>query len=183
MTRSASNPAQSSDDYPEFLNIQDPGDVAWIKACGNPLVWHEAALAALIMLGDKHGLVPWLVRQPRLDRVTAAAMFMHADNGRNFLRGEPLQHHLYDPVDIEDVFSVLCDPASERVFPDHGCSLFDEWEDERQKLVAELSDDPRFPMAVMASPVNVGTAEMPYYEDGDGVLMSKAVLDGFFVDR
>jgi hypothetical protein len=42
--------------YPEELDVTDLADVRWIMECGDPAIWHQAAMAALAYRGDPHEL-------------------------------------------------------------------------------------------------------------------------------
>jgi hypothetical protein len=48
----------------------------WVRASNDPAIWHEAAIAVFLYLGDRHGFQPWLVRQPDIDRATAGWLFL-----------------------------------------------------------------------------------------------------------
>ena len=46
------------------LNMRDPEHVAWVKSRRDPELWHAAAIAVLVYLGDPRGFIVWLLDQP-----------------------------------------------------------------------------------------------------------------------
>lgn len=69
------------------LNMCDPEHVEWVKSRRDPELWHVAAMAVLVHLGDPHGFLVWLFDQPEVDRATAGYIFFGA-YGREYLRGQ-----------------------------------------------------------------------------------------------
>lgn len=49
------------------LNMRDPEHVDWVKSRRDPELWHAAAIAVLIYLGDPRGFLVWLLDQPETD--------------------------------------------------------------------------------------------------------------------
>lgn len=68
------------------IDVGDAGHVAWIRAQRDPSLWHHATMAAVAYRSDRHGLVPWVLRQPELDRATAGWLFLWAEGAR-YLEG------------------------------------------------------------------------------------------------
>ena len=69
------------------LNMRDPEHVAWVKSQRDPELWHAAAIAVLVYLGDPRGFLVWLLDQPETDRATAGYIFFGAQ-GSGYLRGQ-----------------------------------------------------------------------------------------------
>jgi hypothetical protein len=69
------------------LNMRDPTHVDWVKSRCDPELWHAAATAVLVHLGDPHGFLVWLMEQPETDRATAGYVFFGA-GGADYLRGQ-----------------------------------------------------------------------------------------------
>lgn len=69
------------------LNMRDQEHVAWVKSQRDPELWHAAAMVVLNYLGDPHGFLVWLMKQPETDRATAGYIFLGA-YGSAYLRGE-----------------------------------------------------------------------------------------------
>ncbi|WP_209348071.1 hypothetical protein [Pontixanthobacter sp. CEM42] len=168
-TKSA-NPSWGS--YPDSLDVDDLDDVTWIKSCQDPLVWHDAAMACLIFRGDKHGLIGWLAEQPQLDRVTAATMFLHRDNGPRILRGDVVEYIQMKPDQIIAMIKTLCERDSALSYSENGIGLGSGWEDAKQSIIAELSHHSSFPMHMLAKPIHHNTVNRPYYDIGEGELVS-----------
>lgn len=159
-------------DWPETLDVNDGVDVEWIKRSNDPLVWHTAALACLIFCGDKHGLIAWLVQQPTLDRVTAAAMFLHRGNGVSFLKGDHLDFVQMKEMQVAEMIDRLCDLSGSRTLEENGIGMEPGWEDARQETVNILAGHPRAPMGILRRPIDRKTATMPYTDIGEGDLVS-----------
>ena len=107
-------------EYPNELSVLRREDVDWIKSCGNPLVWHDAALSCILFLGDEHGLVPWLCEQSGLDRTTAVCLFLHRDVGIQKLLGLPVEHHELGALQAERIVEQLCALDRTNPLPDNG---------------------------------------------------------------
>jgi len=168
--------ADSGDDGQQGLldeiDVNNPDHIAWAKALGNPLVWHDCALACLIFRGDAHEFLLWLVQQPRLDRVTAAAIFLHEGNGPNYLSGESLVAKHLDENQIGRIIEALCDLDLAHALTDNGIGLPEGWEQARLDTLASLPDHPDIPLRFLRDPINQQTANMPYRDIGEGDLMS-----------
>ena len=157
---------------PDTLDVNDSADVKWIKQSNDPLVWHDAALACLIFRGDQHGLVPWLARQARLDRVTAAAMFLHRNNGVSYLQGSHVEFVEMMEAQVVDMIETLCDLDGTRTLADNGIGMEAGWESARLEAIEVLGNHPRVPMQILGGPLDRQTARMPYSDMGEGDLMS-----------
>jgi hypothetical protein len=160
-------------DRPDTLDVGDAADVDWIKRSGDPLIWHAAALACLIFRGDKHGLLEWLIEQPNIDRVTAAAILLHRSNGVRRLKGESVEYVQMDEMLVERLIDRLCALDTEQSFSDHGIGLGEGWETERVKALSDLSDNPRAPVGILRDPIDRQTVQMPYLDLGEGDLFSE----------
>lgn len=158
--------------WPDTLDVNESSDVEWIKQSNDPLVWHDAALTCLIFRGDQHGLVPWLARQARLDRVTAAAMFLHRNNGVSHLNGGPVEFVEMTETQVIEMIDALCDLDGARAFADNGIGMQAGWESARLEAIETLANNPRAPMAILGSPIDRQTAKMPYTDIGEGDLVS-----------
>ena len=162
--------------WPESLDVGDINDVNWIKQSNDPLVWHAAAMACLIFRGDKHDLIPWLVQQPSLDRVTAAAMFLHRSNGIRRLTNDQVELVQMKQGQVEEMIDLLCKLDTTQIVPDNGIGLASGWELERQEAVTLLANNPRIPRAILDRPIDRQTAAMPYTDIGEGELVSDAFM-------
>lgn len=158
--------------WPDTLDVNDSADVEWIKRSNDPLVWHAAALACLIFSGDKHDLIAWLVQQAGLDRVTAAAMFLHNGNGVSFLTGDHLDFVQMKEPQVAEMIDRLCDLSSSQALEDNGIGMGSGWEDARQETVKKLAGHPRAPMGILGRPIDRQTTTMPYTDIGEGDLVS-----------
>jgi hypothetical protein len=162
--------------WPETLDVSDSDDVNWIKQSNDPLVWHTAAIACLIFRGDEHGLMAWLARQPSLDRVTAAAMFMHGSNGVRYLTKGNIEAVRMKPIQVQEMIDLLCDLSETHALTDNGIGMASGWEAERAKTIAALVDNPRAPMRILERPIDQQTAAMPYTDIGEGELVSEKFI-------
>ena len=168
-----SAPIAPRSERPDTLDLSNAADVDWIKRCDDPLVWHTAALACLIFSGDRHDLLAWLIEQPSLDRVTAAAIFLHGSNGVRHLKGEGVEYVRIDNMLMEQLIDRLCALDKEQSWADHGIGLGEGWETERLTALADLADNPRAPVRLLERPIDRQTAQMPYSDLGEGDLFSE----------
>jgi hypothetical protein len=162
--------------WPDGLDVKDGADVEWIKRSNDPLVWHAATLACLLFQGDQHGLLPWLARQPALDRVTAAAMFLHGDNGLSHLEGGHLNCVRMTETPVVEMIDILCDLDGTRTLSDNGIGMAAGWESARLDAVARLADNQRAPMRILAHPIDRQVAKMPYTDIGEGDIVSRKFM-------
>jgi hypothetical protein len=175
--KSQRSKTQSWEGYPDKLDVTSSADVEWIKQSNDPLVWHDATLACLIFSGDPHGLVAWLVEQPALDRVTAAAMFLYRDNGVRRLRGEPVEFvRNDDKARFERMIDRLNELDSTRGLISHGIGMASAWEKARIAAIAILAEHGRAPLRILEQPIDRKTAAMPYCDIGEGELVSDAAM-------
>lgn len=159
-------------EWPESLDVSDITDVNWIKHSNDPLVWHTAAMACLIFRGDEHGLIPWLVRQPSLDRVTAAAMFLHGGNGVRHLKKDHIEIVRMEQAQVREMIDLLCDLDATRMLADNGIGMQPDWELARLETITILAGNPRMPRVILDQPIDRQTAAMPYTDIGEGELVS-----------
>ena len=73
------------------LHMGEPQHLEWVKAQRDPELWHVAAIAVLVHLGDPRGFLVWLFDQPEVDRATAGYVFLGA-HGREYLTGQTEFH-------------------------------------------------------------------------------------------
>ncbi|MBY6240134.1 hypothetical protein [Methylosinus sp. Sm6] len=71
---------------PDQIDMADAEQDKWVRASNDPAIWHEAAIAVFLYLGDKHGFLTWLVQQPDMDRATAGWLFL-SRRGSEYLQG------------------------------------------------------------------------------------------------
>lgn len=162
--------------WPESLDVSASTDINWIKETNDPLVWHTAAMACLIFRGDEHGLITWLARQPSLDRVTAAAMFLHGGNGVRHLAKDHIESTRMKPIEVREMIDLLCDLGEAHALTDNGIGMESGWELARVETIATLADAPRAPMRILERPIDQQTAAMPYTDIGEGDLVSKKFI-------
>ena len=161
---------------PETLDVKTSTDVDWIKQSNDPLVWHTAAMACLIFCGDEHGLIAWLVRQPSLDRVTAAALFLQGGNGVRHLKNDYIESVSMKPLQVEEMIDLLCDLDQAHALTDNGIGMDPAWEVARLETLATLAGNPRMPVRFLKRPIDQKTATMPYTDIGEGDLVSEKFI-------
>jgi hypothetical protein len=91
-------------------------------------------MAALAYRSDPHGLVPWVLAQPELDRATAGWLFLWPEGSR-YLRGEqdfPLNHASSD--EMLAIFRAVCE-RSARGFGSDTIGLDPDFEPERLRAL------------------------------------------------
>lgn len=162
--------------WPETLDVSVSTDVNWIKQSNDPLVWHTAAMACLFYRGDKHELIAWLVRQPSLDRVTAAALFLHGSSGVHHLKKDSISVVRMKRTQVEEMIDLLCDLDEAHALLDNGIGMQPDWEVERLDTLATLANNPRTPVRFLGRPIDQQTAAMPYTDIGEGDLVSKKFM-------
>ncbi len=72
----------------DALDMCDAAHVEWVKSQNDPELWHAAAVAVLVYLGDPQQFLLWLVEQPEMDRATAGYVFL-GRGGARYLEGRP----------------------------------------------------------------------------------------------
>jgi hypothetical protein len=123
----------------EEIDVSEAAHVAWIRAQRDPSLWHQAVMAALAYRRDLHGLIPWVLAQPELDRATAGWLFLWPEGSR-YLRGVrefPLNHA--SSLHMLALFRAVCE-RSERVgFATDVLGLEPGFEAERQAALAVIA--------------------------------------------
>jgi hypothetical protein len=120
-------------DLPTEIDMSESKDVAWVRGRNDPALWHQAAMATLAYLGDRHGFLPWLVQQPNMDRATAGWLFLWL-RGSRYLRGE--QWDYWAKISDSEVVQLLASlfERSERIgFSEDRLGLEANFEPQRQE--------------------------------------------------
>jgi len=169
-----------SDTLPQELDMSEPRDVAWVKARNDPEIWHQAAIATIAYLGDKHGFLPWLVQQPAMDRATAAWLLLNFEAPR-YLRGEDYSFwaRIHDD-DVRSLFNALCDRSERIGFSKDDLGLPPAIEPQRQACLdvhakGEVAAGMTFPFAILGKPFKAPRLDTSY-QVHDGILVSSAFL-------
>lgn len=164
-------------DLPDEIDITKAADVDWLKAQADPAIWHEAAIAALAYVGDEHGFLTWLVKQPRMDRATAGWILL-ASPFREFLTGARASVFATGVAapELVEILTALCDRSDRVGFSDDRLGLEHEYEKARKACVAIIEGgelDPRVtaPTSIVGKPFPAPREEMPYSVH-DGMLIS-----------
>ncbi len=163
---------------PAEIDMAKAEDVAWVKARRDPALWHQAAMACLAYLGDEHGFLPWLVRQPEMDRATAGWIFLWGE-GSIYLRGEAektfgLLSHFSAPQVIS-LFDALCERSEVVGFSEDRLGLDKDFEAERQRCLevvarGQVGRGITVPSAIIGRPFRA-PAGGGDYEIDDGLLV------------
>jgi len=117
------------------IDVAEEDHVAWIRNQRDPSLWHHAAMAALAYRSDPHGLVPWIIAQPELDRATAGWLFLWPEGSR-YLRGE--RSFLLDHVSSEGmlaIFRAVCERSAGVGFANDSIGLDPDFEAERLRAL------------------------------------------------
>ena len=125
-------PADQLEQAPEEIDMADAAHVAWVKSQRDPALWHQATMAVLAYRGDDYDFLPWLLKQPEMDRATAGWIFLWAEGSR-FLRGEtdfPLNH--ISSENMVELFRSLCTRSEAVGFHSDILGLDKEFEPERK---------------------------------------------------
>jgi hypothetical protein len=122
------------------LNMRDPEHVDWVKSRRDPELWHVAAIAVLIYLGDPRGFLVWLMDQPGTDRATAGYLFFGAQ-GSGYLRGQTdwLGEGLSDQEWLHALHAI-CRRAAGVGFTNDALGLHPGFEAERQVCLYFIED-------------------------------------------
>jgi len=175
-----------SDALPNEIDMSVPSDVAWVKARNDPALWHQAMIATLAYLGDKHGFLPWLVQQPNMDRATAGWLLFWVQGSR-YLRGE--QHSYWARIhddEVTQILNALC-ARSERIgFPEDRLGLEAAWEERRQECLdvvakGEVAEGITIPFNIISEPFSA-PRHSGAYEVHDGLLISLDFLRSELAD-
>lgn len=114
------------------LNMCDPEHVDWVKARRDPELWHVAAIAVLVYLGDPRGFLVWLFDQPDVDRATAGYVFLGA-HGCEYLRGRTDVHgEGLSGQEWLRVMEAVCHRAANAGFSNDALGLHPGFETERE---------------------------------------------------
>ena len=166
----------------DAIDLESAEDIAWVKQSGDPLIWHSVAQSIILFADDKHDFLSWLVEQERLDRVTAAMMFMTNSNGKNHLLSRVLAPEAIGgwmgekQAVIDHMIERLCEIDKSHTFDENGVGLPGGFEEERQTTLAELSDHPLCPNRLLSQPIEEDGVKLPYIDIGEGDLSSRAYL-------
>lgn len=166
----------SIESMPDELNMGDIADVEFVKASNNPALWHEAAVACVAHLGDRHGFVPWLIHQPNMDRSTAGWIFLWLQ-GSNYLSGQ--RTDFYTRMSDHEVVSLqaaLCDRSEKAGFSEDRIGLDSSFETARQACLTIIADgkvasDVTVPNAILNQPFRA-PSYCAGYEVHDGLLVN-----------
>ena len=161
---------------PKEIDMEVASDVAWVKARNDPALWHQAAIATVAYLGDKHGFLPWLVQQPNMDRATAGWLLFWLQGSR-YLCGEQSDYGARIPDgEVVQLLNLLC-TRSERIgFSDDRIGLEADWEPRRLECLGvvakgEVAEGITVPCNIINTPFNA-PRQCGDYEVHDGVLVS-----------
>lgn len=166
--------------WPETLDVTDARDVAWIKAHGDPQLWHEAAVAAVAYVGDPHKFLPWLVEQRDMDIATAAWLFLWPE-GSYYLRGEGAEiFSMLDNLSAEEAVSLmdkLCQRSETQGFSSDVVGLDDGFSEERKNcldLIAQgkVANGILAPLNIIGKPFSAPKPPGAYAMD-DGLLVRR----------
>lgn len=138
------------------FDITDTDDVSRLKAQRDPALWHQAAMAALAYKGDPHGILPWLVQQPEMDRATAGWIFLWAE-GSHYLRGATDFNFNSGVRDVAALLRSICERSKGMGFSNDALGLDRDFEAERLKCLAviengEMAPGIVAPIALLARP-------------------------------
>lgn len=169
--------AEGGDD-PEEIDMTKAEDVAWVQSQRDPALWHQAAMAVFAYVGDHHGFLPWLFRQPEMDRATAGWIFLWTEGSR-YLRGDPggtFPLDYFSGDEVISLFEAVCERSERAGFSHDLLGLDQDFEPERQACLAvvaagEVADGITVPSAIIGEPFK---APIPpgRYEIDDGLLVS-----------
>ena len=166
------------------LNMRDPEHVDWVKSQRDPELWHAAAIAVLVYLGDPRGFLVWLADQPEMDRATAGYVFLGA-LGSDYLRGQT--DFLGEGLSGQEwlhAMEAICRRAATAGFTNDSLGLHPGFEAERQACLdlinrGQVADGIAIPHAILDAPFPPEQKLRYFIEDG-------AVLDydpGPFLER
>jgi len=169
--------AATAQSYPETLDVTELADVRWIMEAGNPAIWHQAAMAALAYRGDPHGLLPWLIARPAIDRATVGWIFFWAEGDR-YLQGET-NFDGFDHVSSEQMlslFAMIGERSLDMPFGQDVIGLDPDFEPVRQRcIVAAKTAGPNIAVPRQLLNKAFGTPQntSPYLlEDGELILVA-----------
>ena len=157
------------------LNMRNPEHVEWVKSQRDPELWHVAAIAVLVHLGDPRGFLVWLFDQPDVDRATAGYVFLGA-HGREYLRGQTdFNGEGLSGQEWLRVMEAICHRAANAGFSRDALGLHPGYETEREACLnlintGMVADGVVIPHAILDAPFPPAQKLRYFIEDG-------AVLD------
>lgn len=155
----------------EELNMLDPEHVEWVKSQRDPELWHVAAIAILVYLGDPRGFLIWLLDQPEMDRATAGYLFL-GRTGSRYLSGKTdFQGEGLSGRDLLKVTEAICRRAATIGFTNDSLGLDPGFETERQACVdlvkrGQVADGIAVPHAIIDAPFPPERKLQYFIEDG-----------------
>lgn len=157
------------------LNMRAQEHVDWVKAQRDPELWHAAAIAVVVYLGDPRAFLVWLMDQPEADRATAGYIFFGAHGG-DYLRGETewFGEGLSGQEWLQ-AMRAICRRAASTGFVNDSLGLAPGFEAERQACLdlvhrGQVADGVAVPRALLDAPFPPEQTLRYFIEDG-------AVLD------
>lgn len=153
------------------LNMRAPEHVDWVKSRRDPELWHAAAMAILVYLGDPRGFLVWLMDQPETDRATAGYIFFGAQ-GSDYLRGQT--DFFGEGLSGQEwlhVMEAICRRAASIGFTNDSLGLPPGFEAERQACLdlikrGEITAGIAVPHALLATPFPPEQKRRYFIEDG-----------------
>jgi hypothetical protein len=176
-------PSTYLDDLPDTIDVTSAEDVAWLKGQSNPSIWHEAAAACVVYVGDRHGFLPWLIEQPNMDRTTAGLIFVGV-GGPRYLK-DRYYHSAVNHEDMEQILQSLCLRSESIGFVQDSIGFEDfiwsHYETERQACLEIISknmivDGLIAPHKILNSPFLHRTKKAEYCDIGEGELVTDKYL-------
>ena len=173
---------QIAKELPEELDVTNPLHIEWIKSSRDPLIWHEAAVAALAYMGDKHGFLPWLVEQPELDRATAGWLFLWCA-GERYLSGQKDGFYAKIPDDrVLELTKAICWRSENGEFGSARAGLDTSFEETREKCLelisnGQISDGVVAPRTLLSKPFQSQNGIGKYFVS-DGMLVNSSFMSG-----
>ncbi|MGH0001688.1 hypothetical protein ACQU0X_16585 [Pseudovibrio ascidiaceicola] len=167
-------------EQPFELNLDQAEDVEWIMSQNDPALWHEAAVAALAYVGDKHGFLFWLIKQNRMDRATAAHLFFWLE-GSEYLRGKISSFYAaIGDQEVVELLKKICERSETIGFEENNLGLLKSFENERQNCLTvvasgNVKSGVVVPTMLISEPFEPETESGDYFID-DGLLLNKAAL-------
>ena len=158
------------------IDMASKNGVAKAQASRDPMLWHQAAMAALAYRGDKHGFLHWVLQQPETDRATAGWIFLWAEGSR-FLRGESdfMLNHVPAKKMVE-LFRAVCERSEGMGFANDALGLDPGFEEERLNCLAvieegELAPGIIAPVALLARPFDPPRDDDRFFFE-DGIIVT-----------
>jgi hypothetical protein len=155
----------------EEINMCDPVHVEWVKTQRDPALWHAAAIAVLVYLGDPHGFLLWLIDQPEMDRATAGYVFLGRE-GAGYLQGQTEFHgEGLSGRGLLRVLEALCRRAATVGFANDVLGLDPGFEARRQECLdlverGAIAEGIVIPHAIINAPFPAEQKTAYFIEDG-----------------